>query len=536
MDKKIYLKKIYWHNIYLHLLLEGESIDECQFFITNLKDKMIPLKINNNEIVINIVNVPEIKLLNTGEWYLLFKTKGYEDFICIREEIGYEFENLDKIFKYGKNKYSYLINIRVVDYNKINLKKSNETTYIMTFCLEVAYMMLNKREAKRNIFIESSNIIQIMQKFIVIMTQKFIQVIYRILCLIRHKNGKHILLMSETRAPISGNLKSLDVRLKERGIDKNYKISYSFSTTLQQGQLKTLKEWLRLLWIIPKQDFIFVDDYVPIFKFITLDNKTKFIQLWHAGVGFKSVGYSRFGKEGSPHPIESCHRKYTHVVVGAPDLIPVYEEVFGVSEKCFHAYGLPRLDGYLDKDRIKSFKSKFYVKYPFFKNKKIILFAPTYRGSSQKNAYYPLEKVEHNKILELKNKDYIFIYKMHPFITQKINIKEEHKDIIFDFSSYPDINELFYVTDVLITDFSSSIYEFSLLKKPIIFYAYDKDFYQLTRGVHRTLDEVNGVVCETFDDVIETIKEENYKLESDNVYIDNAFASDKIIDNIILKK
>lgn len=536
MNKKIYLKKVYWQNIYLHLLLEGNNFAEYEFYITDLTEKKYPLIIKDNEIIINIVNFPDIKLLNTGKWYILFRTSTYEDFVCIDKKVGYEFEHLDKIFKYGRNKYSYLINFKVVDYDevKFRIKSTTDTTYAMTFCLEIAYMMLNKKETKRNIFVESSNIVQVILKLSIILCQKMMQLIYQILCFFRRKDGKHILMMSETRTPISGNLKALDMRMKERHLNEIYKISYSFSITLQQNKFKTLIDWLRLLWVLPKQDYVFVDDYVPIFKFITLDSKTKFIQLWHAGVGFKSVGYSRFGKEGSPHPMESCHRKYTHVVVGSSDLIPVYEEVFGVDQKNFYPYGLPRLDGYLDKIKIENFKKEFYENYPFLKGKKIILFAPTYRGSSQKDAFYPLEKINHKKILELKDKDFVFLYKMHPFINQEINIEKEYEDVIFNFSNFNDINSLFYITDILITDYSSNVYEYSLLKKPIIFYAYDRDFYQLTRGVHRSIEEVSETVCETFDEVIDTIKNGNYKVKNSHVYVHDVYASDRIIDNIIL--
>ncbi len=313
MNKKIYLKKVYWQNIYLHLLLEGNNFAEYEFYITDLTEKKYPLIIKDNEIIINIVNFPDIKLLNTGKWYILFRTSTYEDFVCIDKKVGYEFEHLDKIFKYGRNKYSYLINFKVVDYDevKFRIKNTTDTTYAMTFCLEIAYMMLNKKETKRNIFVESSNIVQVILKLSIILCQKMMQLIYQILCFFRRKDGKHILMMSETRTPISGNLKALDMRMKERHLNEIYKISYSFSITLQQNKFKTLIDWLRLLWVLPKQDYVFVDDYVPIFKFITLDSKTKFIQLWHAGVGFKSVGYSRFGKKDLHilwnHVIENIH-------------------------------------------------------------------------------------------------------------------------------------------------------------------------------------------------------------------------------------
>ena len=403
-------------------------------------------------------------------------------------------------------------------------------------------MKKNKHPEKKDVILESNSLKQGLRKIVFIVTKSTIRSIYAILNKIRKKDGKHILFMSETRVPIGGNLKAIDSRIKERGLDKEFKISYSFSKTLQQSKLKTFFTWSRLLWLIAKQDYIFVDDYVPIFKTITLYKDTKLIQVWHAGVGFKSVGYSRFGKAGSPLPKDSCHRKYDYALVGSNGLIPVYEEVFGIPRNHFIATGLPRLDDYLNQNKISEFKNQFYKDFPELLGRKIIMFAPTYRGNTQKEAYYPYDKINMNLVKELCEHEYAFIFKMHPFITEKIEIPKENNKYIKDLSNYGDINEMFYVTDVLITDFSSNIYEFALQRKPMIFYAFDKDFYQLTRGVHRTLEQAPGVVCERFEEVIEVIKNNKYDMNKLNDFLNESFndhkrlSSDIAIDKILLNK
>ena len=129
---------------------------------------------------------------------------------------------------------------------------------------------------------------------------------------------------------------------------------------------------------------------------------------------------------------------------------------------------------------------------------------------------------------------------MHPFITEKVVIEPEYQSCIYDFTGEKDINELFYVTDILITDFSSNIYEFSLQRKPIIFFAPDKDYYQLTRGVHRKLDEAPGIVCESFDEVAEAIENERFDIQKIEKFVAESFdnrekySSDYLIDNFII--
>lgn len=244
-----------------------------------------------------------------------------------------------------------------------------------------------------------------------------------------------------------------------------------------------------------------------------------------------------------PFPYESCHRKYDYAIVGAESLIPVYQEVFGIDKEKILPYGLPRLDKFLDKEIINSIKDKIYDLYPNLKAKKIILFAPTYRGSGQKDAYYPYDKLNLNKINELCQKEnYVFIIKMHPFISKRLEVPQEYRDHILDLSNYSDINELLYITDILITDYSSNIYDFSLLNKPILFYTYDLEVYEITNKVHRPIREyAPGKICMDFDELINSIYNKDFEIEKLDKFREENFskesmkASDLIIDNIILK-
>lgn len=539
LDTDVCIEKISWHNIYLTLELSSNASEEYTYAICDQKGNTYALEMQNQKIVMNIVNIPQVMLLHSGKWYFTYQKDGISFVLGVSSACGYALDQMDKVYRYGAQKYAYIITFGVQE-NVSNIHDV-EMYAPMTMYMQTSYMMVNKKEDGRNLFVESSSMKQLVRKWLFVVMKSCIQGIYVCLSKCRKKDGKHVLLMSETRVPIGGNLKALDDRMKERGLDQQFVISYSFSKTLQQSKWETLRTWSRLLWLIAKQDYIFVDDYVPIFKTITLRKETKLIQLWHAGVGFKSVGYARFGRSGSPHPIDSCHRQYDYAVVGAEGLIPVYEEVFGIDKACFLPYGLPRLDGYMDQEKIKRYQQMFYEQYPSFQGKEIIMFAPTYRGTTQKEAYYPYEKLNLQALYDTLGENRIFLFKMHPFILQEVNIPKVYQDRIYDFSKGYDINELFYITDVLITDFSSNIYEFALQRKPMIFYAYDKDVYQLTRGVHRTLEEAPGVLCETFDEVLQVLKNQAYDMGKLDAFLKESFtekvgyASDCIIDEILMK-
>ncbi|OEH90702.1 hypothetical protein ATO00_02480 [Loigolactobacillus coryniformis subsp. coryniformis] len=84
------------------------------------------------------------------------------------------------------------------------------------------------------------------------------------------------------------------------------------------------------------------------------------------------------------------------------------------------------------------------------------------------------------------NEKYNFIFRGHYFVE-----RTENSDHIFDASKYPDLNELFISTDLLITDYSSLVFDAALLEKPIILYLYDLEEYRKLRGFYRDPEELN---------------------------------------------
>ncbi|MFR5692772.1 MAG: CDP-glycerol glycerophosphotransferase family protein [Lachnospiraceae bacterium] len=564
----IYITDIYWDRIYLHIKIDGSAIQDKNYIIATRKERYsypIELDTKTNEFVLNITNIRDQAMLSNGDWYVKYENKNYEqemqDFaknleeyqnkinrnpteeeieeellphlwedIPLSLEVCSKLKDLDKIYRYSSDNYAYLFSFALL-----------ESRGELLCRIQATFMIKNRKPEKRYFWAETANMNSQLKKMLIFYLEKGINIFYQIMTRIYPKKGNRILLMSETR-DMGGNIKALDDRLKERNLNKKFKVTYYFAKTLESSRFKILFIWLKMARLVAKQDFIFVDDYVPFFKYVNLSPKTKLIQVWHAGVGFKSVGYARFGEAGSPYPFASCHRKYDYAIVGGEALRDVYAEVFGINREQCLPYGLMRIDGYMDVQKIKSFKNEFYQKYENLKSKKIILFAPTFRGNGQRDACYPYEILDQEKIYNMCGEEYVFLIKMHPFIAEKIQIDEKYKERVIEFSEFPDINQLFYVTDILITDYSSNIYEFSLQNKPIIFFAYDKEEYELIRSVHRTLDkDAPGKVCTTLDDVIQTIETQDFEMEKLEKFVQENFddvngnATDKVIDNILLK-
>ena len=516
MKSNAILKNIRWQNMYLILTIETGKA-EPHFVLQKtyrevvkgrkphgyipgiIREMPFPFSYDfvndeKTEISINVAQVVGRSFLDNGDYLLLEDSGDEPQMVCCEYKCVYSFDDASRIFRYGKGK-AYKTE---KDYN-LSFTADNDYTDEKGELPFVIHSVFTKMDMKWR-----TNYEGIRRKFapainLYIGTKK--------------RNGIHnVLFLTQTKDRLTGNLKMVADRFVERGLDKKYKVSYYSKNDVTTGL--RIPDLLKIIQLVRESDVIFVDDYVPMLSYIQPPKGTQLIQLWHAGLGFKSVGYSRFGRKGSPHPETSCHRKYTMATVATEAEIEAYREVFGIERDAFFPCGMPRLDGFLDEDRIAAAREEIYNEHPELKGKKVIMFAPTFRGEGEQVAYYDFDILDQKKIVEMCGDEYIFMIKMHPFVRKKMKIEDYAKDAIVDFSSYPDINKLYYVTDLLITDYSSNYYEYALLGNPVLFFCYDLDEYQITRGVHRLVrDAAPGKVVETFDEMIESIKNKDFDQE-----------------------
>lgn len=365
-----------------------------------------------------------------------------------------------------------------------------------------------------------------------------IKTIYKLLLKIHSKSKNTVLFMSEQSKEIRGNLKALSDRMIERKLDQKYTILYSFRSSVDEKQ--GLKSWFILLNKLSKCTTLVMDDHAPFMDWLIVDQKTTIIQLWHAGAGFKSSGYSRWGNKGCPGPY-SCHRQYNYGIAGSANIAHFFSEAWGINTEQVIPTGMPRLDEYLDDDYRASKVKELYKKYPICENKKVILFAPTYRGKNKSEAHYPYELIDFKKLYEICDNEYVVLFKMHPWVESPVPIPQEYADKFIDVGSYSNINDLFYLTNLLITDYSSNIFEYSLMRNPMLFFAFDEIQYSFSRGFHRDYDlSAPGKVVHTFDDLLLAIKNKDFEQEKVNEYVSQHFdyidsnASDRVIDWFIL--
>lgn len=558
-DGKIRVTSISWERIFLDLTIESsydealdfsiaklvfpkdDSDDDSQENGTVLKGRLLgeipldPVYADGSVYTfrINITAANDRSFLDNARWRFMTRLKKDSNIhICtISYEAAHQLPELSRVFSYGRSKYAYNVWFTTFCGDSVNIVPIlNSRFMIENPDWRDRYSVSERRtvKGKLNCLVKKSKL-------------SLMQLTYDYCDKVNRKNGRSILFMSETKPYIWGNLKYIDDRLRERGLDKEFDISYTFRQAV--GKHNSAGGWMRMIRMLAGKDFIFVDDLVPIFNTLRLSKKTKLIQVWHAGEGFKAVGYSRFGMKSSPHPEENCHKKYDYVITGSERLVDVYSEAFGLPRKYILPLGMARLDGFLDSDTIKAKQNAFYASHPECKGKKLILFAPTFRGTGQKHAHYDYDMLDMKRIYEFCADEYIWMIKMHPFTRNKPEIPEEYRNRILCLDKNDDLNDLYYVSDILITDYSSAYYEFALMDKPILFYTYDRDVYEIVRGVHKSiLKTAPGKVCDTFDELIQALENKDYDFEKTKKFKDENFgaydgnAADRIIDTVILGK
>lgn len=555
----IQVMNISWERIFLNITIQADRADPLSFSLMNVKLSQVdPLKMDNYEgdcrsipatltdeipltphrvegstyyFRLNITTINKGGFLDNGRWYIATREAGEKDvvFCSVSYDESYRLCDHDRIFPYKQTRYSYTVQFVPTSFD-------SETIVPV---LHSRFMIRNDNWRDAYATGDRSSIKGKLSCILFKLKTALMQFIYNTVEKRSKKDGSRVLFMTETKPYLWGNLKYIDDRLKERGLDKQLAIDYSLHNAV--GKKNSKRGWLMTIKKLAAQDFIFIDDYAPTFTYLKLSDRTKLVQVWHAGVGFKSIGYSRFGMVGTPHPAVSAHRGYDYVITGSQKLVEVYSEAFGVPEEKVLPLGMARLDGFLDEDVVAKKTSEFYAAHPECKGKELILFCPTFRGADQKHAHYKYNELDLKEIYDFCGDEYIWAFKMHPFVRNKVEIPEEYRNRIIDLTDSQNINDLYYVTDIMITDYSSAYYEYSLLKRPVLFFTYDRNLYETVRGVHRNIkDTAPGKVCDTFEELLEALKNKDFEIEKTIRFYEENFgeydgkAADRIIDAIIL--
>ena len=571
-----YVEEIHWERIYLSAVLRAEEeifSDIIEAYLLNTQGVVhAEFAISYPDachcvLTLNVTNCGTNRCINNGTYTILLLN---EENHCYSEpQFAGDVEQLTRwshVYRYNGNKGAYTITFMLdekADFPRFQLLFFNSVVRAMGNIRSVEV----KRRSEDGEFASPEDLnevghvehghgrnlnpyVRVKRKILRLknrfysyyrhkLSHKVVKKFYQFfLCLSRSNEKKCIVFFSQLGDELSTNMKALYDRMLDRGLKDEFEIVTSLrnSTVGKQSYYSIIK----MVRDVASADFLIVDDHSPLLNWLVLNRKTTVIQIWHAGAGFKGVGYSRWGHYGCPGPY-SAHRQYTYAISASAKISGFFAEQFGILEEQVIPTGMPRMDLFLDEDKRKQKTEEIYRQYPGIRGKKTILFAPTYRGGNRKEAHYPYDMVDFDALYRYCcDADAVVLFKMHPWVSDSVPIKEMWVDRFYDLNKYPDINDLFNVTDVLITDYSSSMFEYALMNKPMLAYAFDRVQISSTRGFHRSYeDNVPGKICDSFEELLESLRDEDYQFEKHADYMERHFEhvdthnSDRVIDWLI---
>ncbi|EDS73367.1 CDP-glycerol glycerophosphotransferase family protein [Anaerofustis stercorihominis] len=339
------------------------------------------------------------------------------------------------------------------------------------------------------------------------------------ICSIFSVNNK-IVFASNSLSKIDRNLLYIYNEIKRQNIDIDIILRFSESNKNFFSNIKKIFNLIITEYHLATARFIIIDDYYFPLYVTKLRNDSIAIQVWHASGGFKKIGYSvidkSFGVDEKTTKTINIHSNYTYCLMGSKYNAKFYSEAFRTSiDKFITDVGIPRTDVFFNEDLKNSLPLKVGGLYNLPQNKKIILFAPTFRGNTRYEAHYQ-DDLDFSILKEYISDEFIILLKLHPWVTKKYEIKEDLKDFLFDVTDYSDINELMIISDVMITDYSSAIFEYSLLERPMLFYASDYFDYIDERGFY--IDFHHDLPGKVYTDTISMAKDiKNHNFDMDKI-------------------
>ena len=328
----------------------------------------------------------------------------------------------------------------------------------------------------------------------------------------------------DSRESFKGNLVYIKKEFEKRG---DFEFHFFYKDKLSFDSFKKLSS----------SKYIFLNDNFFPLAFMDFKDENTIVQLWHAPGASKKFGGSVDFE--SREILSMISEKTDYLIVTSKNVIGNYCEAFQISEDKIKPLGLPRMDYYFEDHDLDRLKREFSQKFNFSPDKKIVLYAPTFRDEEKYNNvfdYLDLEKFNR----ELGD-EYVLALRLHPkirnFYSEDISSKGQYVDV----SGFESEQELMLLSDIMITDYSSIMIEYSALNKPTVFFTYDLDYYLANeRGFYYDFETtVPGPIVHTSDELIDAIKNERFDKSKISEFVKTQFdeidghSSERIVDYLL---
>lgn len=246
---------------------------------------------------------------------------------------------------------------------------------------------------------------------------------------------------------------------------------------------------LRNIYILSTAKVVCIDQATKLTSNLILCDTTDVIQIWHAGGAYKKVGFD--ASDGSSFDLKRINRIHGNtkwIIITSNKLRDTYATAFNLPLEHVLPLGMLRTDLYFKSDR------------KFRQNKKIVLFAPTFRIFDKRRTIAGVGNVIRELKGKLKKYDYELVVRLHPSVANQLSINS-----IINWSDR-ELLDCFNEISVLVTDYSSIFFDFSLFYGRIFWYLEDIDDYQKERGLYfNPLIDYPEYASRNLDDLVKKI-------------------------------
>lgn len=322
--------------------------------------------------------------------------------------------------------------------------------------------------------------------------------------------------------------------------------------TFKKHNLPFVKRFsIKWLFSMTRAKYWVVNSRMPLW--LSKPKGTIYVQTWH-GTPLKKLGVDIENVQMPGTNTEKYKRnflfeasKWDYLISPNRYSTEIFQRAFGF-QKTIVESGYPRNDFLIthnDPETIKKIKQQMNL--PL--DKKIILYAPTWRD----NQYYAKGKYKFDLQLDLKKMqsifgdNYIFLLRLHYLVAENLDLSP-YQNFAYDFSKHDDIRDLYLISDILITDYSSVFFDYAILKRPMVFFVFDIDDYRdRLRGFYFDFEKyAPGPLVKTTDELIAEIQKiEESGFESTNPKFEDFYAkfcsledgnaSKRVVETIFIK-
>ena len=182
----------------------------------------------------------------------------------------------------------------------------------------------------------------------------------------------------------------------------------------------------------------------------------------------------------------------------------IFARIFHASKESILLSDLPRNDELLTYTPERLYEIREYLGIAV--KKKVILYTPTYREYliNENSQNYIVPPIDLDKWEKELGERYVLLIRAHYAVSAALGIKEN--SFVKNVSSYSSLNDLYAISDIMISDYSSTYFDYAILDRPMLCFAYDKEEYEEKRGLYLNMEEdLPCKVCKSEDEVISEI-------------------------------